>query len=197
MLSPQPTDAVPTPSSRTTLAARIAFLRRQRGLTLDQLASTTGLTKSYLSKLERGLSVPSISTAMRLAQSFDLSVGQLLGENQYADAISIVRRAERPSFMRNGSASGYDYELLAGNKRFKSMEPYIMRPPLEFQDDRRFEHAGQEMIFVISGVIELEYGSASHILHAGDCAYFDAHLAHRSRSLGPAIAEALVVVTPE
>ncbi|WP_375464031.1 helix-turn-helix domain-containing protein [uncultured Methylobacterium sp.] len=192
---PQPQSAGAVQEPRTTLAARIAFLRRQRGLTLDQLAQTTGLTKSYLSKVERGLSVPSISTAMRLAGSFDLSVGQLLGENQYSDAISIVRQSERPSFMRSGSASGYDYELLAGNKRFKNMEPYIMRPPLAFQDDRRFEHAGQEMIFVISGAIELEYGSESNILYVGDCAYFDAHLPHRSRSLGPAIAEALVVVT--
>ena len=29
---------------------------------------------------------------------------------------------------------------------FKTMEPFIMRPPLKFQDDRRFEHGGQEMI---------------------------------------------------
>ena len=44
----------------------------------------------------------------------------------------------------------------APNKRFKTMEPFIMRPPLKFQDDRRFEHGGQEMIFVLSGAIELD-----------------------------------------
>ena len=137
---------------RTTLAGRIAFLRKQRALTLDDLASVSGLTKSYLSKVERGLSVPSISTAMKLAASFDLSVGQLLGEDQYDDAISVVRRTRRPSFMRAGSSSGYDYEMLAAGKRFKSMEPFVMRPPLAFQDGRRFEHAGQEMICSCSPV---------------------------------------------
>src|ERR1700730_15856609 len=123
-------------ASRTTLAGRIAFLRRQRGMTLDQLADAAGLTKSYISKVERGLSVPSISTALKIATTFDLSVGQLLGETQYDDAISVVRRGERPSFMRGGSSSGYDYEMLAPGKRFKTMEPFIMRPPLKFQDDR-------------------------------------------------------------
>ena len=123
-------------ASRTTLASRIAFLRKQHGMTLDQLADAAGLTKSYISKVERGLSVPSISTALKIAGTFDLSVGQLLGETQYDDAISLVRRAERPSFMRGGSGSGYDYEMLAPGKRFKTMEPYIMRPPLKFQDDR-------------------------------------------------------------
>jgi transcriptional regulator with XRE-family HTH domain len=186
----------PSKTPNTTLAGRIAFLRKQRALTLNDLASVSGLTKSYLSKVERGLSVPSISTAMKLAASFDLSVGQLLGEDQYDDAISVVRRNGRPSFMRAGSVSGYDYEMLAAGKRFKSMEPFVMRPPLRFQDERRFEHAGQEMMFVLVGKIELEFGGQKYLLNTGDCVYFDAHVPHRSRSLDNKIAQALVVVTP-
>jgi transcriptional regulator with XRE-family HTH domain len=182
-------------TSRTTLASRIAFLRKQRGMTLDQLADAAGLTKSYISKVERGLSVPSISTALKIAGTFDLSVGQLLGETQYDDAISVVRRDERPSFMRGGSASGYDYEMLAPSKRFKTMEPFIMRPPLKFQDDRHFEHGGQEMIFVLSGAIELSFGGQSYKLNSGDCVYFDSLIPHRSRSLNGKVAQALVVIT--
>jgi transcriptional regulator with XRE-family HTH domain len=185
---------VPAERPSTTLADRIAFLRKQKNLTLDQLANSSGLTKSYLSKVERGLSVPSISTAMKIAQSLELSVGQLLGETQYQDAISIVRSGERPSFMRGGSGSGYDYEMLAPGKLFKTMEPFIMRPPLAFQDDRRFNHSGQEIIFVLSGQMEIDFGGDRHKLSKGDCAYFDAHVPHRSRSLNGKIAEALVVV---
>jgi transcriptional regulator with XRE-family HTH domain len=181
---------------RTTLASRVAFLRKQRGMTLDQLATAADLTKSYISKVERGLSVPSISTAMKIASSLDLSVGQLLGESQYDDAISVVRRNERPSFMRGGSSSGYDYEMLAAGKRFKTMEPFIMRPPLVFQDNRRFEHGGQEMIFVLSGRMEVDFGNDVYRLDKGDCIYFDAHVPHRSRSLSRTVAEALVVVMP-
>lgn len=184
------------PATRTTLASRVAFLRKQRGMTLDRLAVSSGLTKSYISKVERGLSVPSISTAMKIAVSLELSVGQLLGEDQYDDAISVVRRGERPSFMRGGSSSGYDYEMLAAGKRFKTMEPFIMRPPLAFQDDRRFEHGGQEMIFVLSGRMEVDFGGDSYRPEKGDCVYFDAHVPHRSRSLNGKIAEALVVVMP-
>jgi transcriptional regulator with XRE-family HTH domain len=186
---------VPVEGSPTTLADRVAFLRKQKNMTLDQLASSSGLTKSYLSKIERGLSVPSISTAMKIAQSLELSVGQLLGETQYQDAISIVRSDERPSFMRGGSGSGYDYEMLAPGKQFKTMEPFIMRPPLTFQDDRRFNHSGQEFIFVLSGHMEIDFGGVHYKLSKGDCAYFDAHVSHRSRSLNGKIAEALVVVT--
>jgi transcriptional regulator with XRE-family HTH domain len=176
------------------LAERMSFLRRQRNVTLERMAEISGLTKSYLSKVERGLSVPSISTAMKIAESLNLSVGQLLGESQYEGAISIVRHNERRSFMRGGSSAGYNYEMLAPGKQFKTMEPYIMRPPAKFENERRFNHGGQEIIFVLSGAIEVEYGGSLHALEKGDCAYFDANVPHRSRSLNNKIAEALVVV---
>ncbi len=192
--SPRPGKGRQT-STGVSIAERMSFLRKQRAVTLERLAETSGLTKSYLSKVERGLSVPSISTAMKIAESLDLSVGQLLGETQYEGAISIVRHNERRAFMRGSSSSaGYNYEMLAPGKQFKTMEPYIMRPPAKFQNDLRFNHGGQEIIFVLSGAVEVEYGGTLHALAKGDCAYFDAHVPHRSRSLNNKIAEALVVV---
>jgi transcriptional regulator with XRE-family HTH domain len=177
------------------MGARIAFLRRQRGISLEELAQKSGLTKSFLSKLERGLSVPSISTAMALAKAFGLTVGQLVGEQEYDGAICVVRKGDRRSFMRRGNEIGYDYEMLAVAKSFKLMEPYIMRPPLEFQDERRFAHAGQEFLFVLSGTIEVQFAGRPIRLNAGDAVYFDSNVPHRSRSLKGKVAEALVIVT--
>ena len=177
------------------IGARIRFFRKQRNMTLDHLSGLSNLTKSFVSKVERGVSVPSISTAMKLAESFNITVGQLLGEDNHEGAISIVRKNERRSFMRAGSSSGYDYEMLAGPKQFKSMEPYIMRPPLKFQDKRLFEHVGEEFMFVLSGSIEVELSGKNFRLNSGDVLYFDSHLPHRTRSLGNKYAKVLVVVT--
>lgn len=180
---------------RPGIGARIRFLRQQRGMTLEQLSRSARLTKSFVSKVERGVSVPSISTAMKLADSFDITVGQLLGEEHYDDAISLTRKSERRAFMRRGGPSGYNYEMIAGAKRFKRMQPYIMRPPLKFQDKRRFEHTGEELMFVVSGNVEVELSGRKLRLKAGDALYFDAHLPHRSRSVGSKNAQVLIVVT--
>lgn len=177
------------------IGARIHFLRRQRDMTLEELSAASKLTKSFVSKIERGLSVPSISTAMRIAEAFGLTVSQLLGEDGYADAVSLVRKDKRRSFMRSGSSSGYNYEMIAGSKRYKRMEPYIMRPPLQFIDKRLFEHVGEELMFVLSGNVEVEVSGKLFRLGEGDTLYFDSHLPHRSRSLGKKYAEVLVVIT--
>jgi transcriptional regulator with XRE-family HTH domain len=184
----------PANQGRQGMGARIRFLRRQRGMTLDQLSSASNLTKSYVSKVERGLSVPSISTAMKIAESFNITVSQLLGEDGYEGAITVVRKNERPSFMQDGNSAGYNYELIAGPKKFKTMEPYIMKPPLNFQDQRMFEHGGEELIFVLSGSVEVEVSGEVIRLDSGDTMYFDAHLPHRTRSLGNKNASVLVVI---
>jgi transcriptional regulator with XRE-family HTH domain len=176
------------------IGGRIRTMRQQRGISLDQLAERTGLTKSYLSKVERGLSVPSISTALKVADSFAVTVGQLLGQEQEPDAICVVHKKDRKRFMRDGSAAGYNYELIAAAKQYKSMEPFIMRPPLEFQDDRLFEHMGEEFIFVLTGSVEVEFPNRRVLLQTGDAVYFDSHIPHRTRSVGKAIAETLVVI---
>ena len=163
-------------------------------MTLESLAAASGLTKSFVSKVEREKAVPSISTAMKLAESFGITVSQLVGEDHASDAICVVRKNERHAFMRPGTAAGYNYELVAGSKRFRRMEPYIMRPPLKFQDDRLFEHVGEEFMFVLSGRIEVTLPGRQIVLGRGDALYFDSHLPHRSRSLGHKNAEVLVVI---
>lgn len=181
-------------SGREGIGPRLRFLRRRRAMTLEQISQASGLTKSFVSKIERGLTVPSISTAMKLADSFGMTVGQLLGEDHESDAVSIVRKGERRAFMRPGSPSGYNYELVAGAQRFRRMEPYIMSPPLKFQDDRVFEHVGEELMFVLSGRVEVTVAGRRIALGPGDALYFDSHLPHRSRSLGKKNARILVVV---
>jgi transcriptional regulator with XRE-family HTH domain len=177
------------------IGRRIRFMRQQRAMTLEKLSEHSGLTKSFISKIERGISVPSISTAMKIAASFKMTVGQLLGEEEYDDAICVVRKGERRPFLRTGSGSGYNYEMIAGGKRFKTMEPYIMRPPGEFQDDRLFQHVGEEIMFVLSGSIEVQFASRLIRLKKGDAVYFDSQVPHRSRSAGAAQAEVLVIIT--
>jgi len=75
----------------SSVARRIGFIRRQRKLSLDALAKRTRLTKSYLSKIERGLSVPSIASIMKLSRAFGVEVAHLFGETIEENNICIER----------------------------------------------------------------------------------------------------------
>ena len=56
-------------------------LRTRRGLTQEQLAVTTGLSRTFLTRLELGQHDPSLGTLVRLAKALRVSVAELLGES--------------------------------------------------------------------------------------------------------------------
>jgi transcriptional regulator with XRE-family HTH domain len=169
------------------LPHRLRALRRQQTLSLEQLAQRTGLTKSYLSKLERGLSEPSISTVLRLAEAYGLGVSELVGTDDAAQEEALQRR---------GLGSEYHYESLAGRRKVKAMEPFVVHPPRDFPDATAvFPHPGEEFLLVLKGAIEVHVGERQFRLETGDSVYFDSELPHRMRTVSRAMAEVLVVAS--
>ena len=180
------------------LPHRLRALRRQHNLSLDQLAQRTGLTKSYLSKVERGLSEPSISTVLKLAQAYDVGVAHLVGasDDDEDQSISVVRYNEREKLVRGDQDTGYIYEAIAGARQIKAMDPFIVYPPRE-PDARPISqpHAGEEFMFVLKGTVHVTIGERSFDLAIGDSIYFDSELPHRISTTSEEDAKVLVVVS--
>ncbi|OBA63596.1 DNA-binding protein [Mycobacterium sp. 1100029.7] len=170
------------------MTALLRSVRRQRGLTLEQLAAQTGLTKSYLSKIERRHSTPSIAVALKVARALDVDVGRLFSDEAAQEKITVDRAA---------GSDGDRYRVLASTLLGKSMSPFVVRPTADLADDPHAEHTGQEFVFVHAGRIELDYGDQTITLGAGDSAYFDASISHKIRALGSAPAEVVVVAQSE
>ncbi|TAM69133.1 XRE family transcriptional regulator [Mycobacterium sp.] len=171
------------------MTALLRAVRKQRGLTLEALAQQTGLTKSYLSKIERGHSTPSIAVALKVAKALDVDVGRLFSEQAAQEKIA-VERATR-------NTQGERYRVLAASLLGKSMSPFVVCPTEKLSDDPHPEHAGQEFIFVHAGNVELDYGDQTFTLGTGDSAYFDASISHKIRAVGAEPAQVVVVAHAE
>jgi transcriptional regulator with XRE-family HTH domain len=178
---------------------RLKRLRELKGMTLDELAIRTGLTKSYLSKVERGVSVPSIATALKVADAFETGVGDLFGVTASNNDYVVVRKDERKPFSRRaGEKAGHRYEAIAPGQTHGLFEAFIDYPPLEVPAEyQKAQHRGQEMIFVVKGKIDVAFPHASVQLAAGDCMVFNGQLPHRIISLRRQRAEILAIVTSD
>ncbi len=173
------------------MTALLRAVRRQRGLTLERLAEQTGLTKSYLSKIERRQSTPSIAVALKVAKALNVDVGRLFSDEAAEEKLTVDRAGQR------GGADGQRYQALASALLGKSMSPFVIRPTHSPTDDPRPAHAGQEFAFVHAGTVELDYGDQTITLGAGDSVYFDASVGHRIRAVGAEPAEVVVVAHTE
>jgi transcriptional regulator with XRE-family HTH domain len=176
------------------MAARLKLLRKKHGWTLEALAEQTGLTKSYLSKVERGLSVPSIAVALKLAHALKIDVEQLFSEKTGEQPMTVVRAGERTPIAMTGKASKPVYEGIATQLSSKMLLPFMMYPPKDFATSAFKEHAGEELLFVHKGKVEVSFAGQGVSLDVGDCVYFNAQIPHRVRSMGRVQAEVLIVV---
>ncbi|WP_030885900.1 helix-turn-helix domain-containing protein [Streptomyces sp. NRRL S-1868] len=172
---------------------RVRQLRKERLMTLEALARRSGVTKSYLSKVERGHSVPSIAVGASLAKALDVPLGSLFTEAEEAAEVTVTRAGERQS-LTDEDEPGSRYEALALRAGTKGMTPFMLHPPHEVESVPFRDHPGEEFLFVHEGRAELLFPSGALTLGPGDSAYFRATVPHKVRSLSPARAALLLVV---
>jgi transcriptional regulator with XRE-family HTH domain len=174
------------------IGPRLRHIRQEKGLTVEALAAAAGLDKGFLSRLERGSKRPSIETVLRLSTALNVPVGQLFGEQTDVDTVRISRAAGRGRTL--DEPDGYGFELLTPSGSL--MEAFLFHMGPDSAGSGK-QHDGEELFFVLSGTVEMRTPDRSHILEAGDCAYFPGHLAHQMHRIGPEPATALIAVGRE
>ena len=146
------------------VGARLRARRLERGLTMSEVAERSGLTTGFISQLERDLTSASLSSLYRICAVLDLRVGHLVDD---VPAGRLIRRDEQA---RRSLALGQAEHLLLSSgdeRRFHVTESHI--PPGATAGDELYTlPADVELVYVLSGSLELRIGDETHELEQGD-----------------------------
>jgi len=175
---------------------RVREMRKQAGLTLQQLADATELTPGTLSKIENGLTKPSITTLEMLADSLRVDIGYLFKAEEEKRYVISRKGSRKVSYSERGSTgkTTYEVESLTEGMENPFMEPIIAT--LLAREDKDFSaiaHGGQELMYVLEGKVELTLGEKKIILRKGDAAYWGGDIPHKGISLSKKPARSLNV----
>ena len=174
------------------LGARVRSLRRERGWTLKQLGREAGLSHPFLSQLERGLARPSAGSAERIARALQVPVG-LLWSAPARGGCSALVRSDAGDHERHDDASA------PGGVRTLAGEPLAVREWTGGSRRWPDEHevaAGDVLLYVARGGLEVDLDGEIHALEEGDALMFDGGVPHRVRRTGGVSTRALKVATP-
>jgi transcriptional regulator with XRE-family HTH domain len=160
------------------LAQRIKNLRLDKRMTLEQVASKTGLTRSWLSKVENFRVTPSLSALGQIAFALGVPIAQLVDGLDDKPELIVIRRADRKVVERDREQSKTVYESLAYKRAERAMDPFLLTVPAGDIGRQPMGHEGEEFLMVMSGQVEFRYGEENHALNAGDCLYFDGSTKH-------------------
>jgi len=176
------------------IAKNIRKIRLDSHLSQERLAELSGLTKGYISKIEKSDKAPPFSTLNKVANALNVDVGTLTAEDlePLQDInLCIVRKGEGKK-ISSATLEGYHYEVLAHKKRGKNMEPFFMMPG--FDEKAVFSHEGEEFMYTLEGSHEFIYDNKKYLLREGDSIYFDSIIPHTGRSIGEKRAKILAVM---
>jgi transcriptional regulator with XRE-family HTH domain len=159
--------------------ARLRALRKARGITLPALAVAAGISKGYLSKIEKSPSPPPFSTLQALTRALGADLTQLLsGEPPAGKSRNLEIHGPREgTWQQSGKLGGYSFLPLLQSYRNKYLAPFLMLIPPG--PTLFFRHDGEEFIYVLSGKVDLEYEGKKHHLEEGASTYLDSRIRHR------------------
>ena len=175
------------------LAQRIRRRRTERGLTLEQVARRSGLTRSLLSKVENFRVTPSLPALAKIASALEASLAELVEGLDRRPRMVIVRKDERTVVERDRPDSRIVYHALAHKRPSKRMDPFLLDIPPGVARRQRLAHEGEEFIMVLEGEVDYEYGDEKFRLEAGDCMYAEGAVKHTLNNPNRKPAKMLVV----
>lgn len=163
---------------RRARAARIA-----RRLTLEDVVSRTGLTVSWLSKLENGLLAPSLEALVNLAAALECGMHSLVAGLSVPPAFVVDRPRESPRPARGRNRTGVVAEPLANGWHERLMRPVILHVTGTGGRSEVEHHDGERFLLVLDGEISVTYGDEQFHLGRGESVYLRATIPH---AVGPA-----------
>jgi transcriptional regulator with XRE-family HTH domain len=183
--------AAPQAPGLPPIGAAIRDRRKRLGLTLQALATASGLSAPFLSQVERDLAMPSLTSLTAIAAALGVEMSYFVGTPPPGQ---VVRRGDQPEHLHL-SGSPAIYARLSGQHEERKMEAlHITVPPGLASPLARRE--GEGFWYILEGQLTVWIGQEHFILGPGDSAHFDQRHPYRMRNEGSADVRMIWVGTP-
>jgi transcriptional regulator with XRE-family HTH domain/KaiC/GvpD/RAD55 family RecA-like ATPase len=180
-------------TGRFDLGLRLKELRSKRGISQTELAKLVGVTPSTISQIESNMIYPSLPGLLKIAEVLTVEVSSLFQDRgdlknrvifPAAEAVEVKLQGLPEEAVSAKSLSRPDFEQKA--------EPYL----LEIQPKKEipahfFLHKGEEMGYLLSGVLRVKIDKAVHTVRPGDVIYLTSEMPTQWKNPGPSVARLL------
>ena len=176
------------------LCRRVKALRQARGWSLERLAAASGVSRSMLSQIERDRANPTLAVTLRIAEAFQITLGELVGETgAKASGIEVIRADNPAHHYRSDDTC-----------RIRTLSPLNLEKDVEFYEVeltpggalRSSAHfdGTREFLTVERGKVRITSGESRVDLGRGDSATYRADVTHTIENAGRGDALLFLVV---
>ncbi len=164
----------------------VRSFRQQQNMTVAEFAKLTNLSIGMLSKLENGLTSPSLKTLQTLAHALSVPITAFFRGFEETRSAMHVKAGDAVEIERAGTRAGHQYHLLGhigSNSSGVVVEPYLIVLTEESDVFPTFHHDGIEFLYFLEGEVLYAHGDRSYHMKPGDSLIFDADAPHGPEKL--------------
>ena len=188
------------------IGAKIKSIRESKQLSIEETAERSGLSIEQIERIEGNIDFPSLAPLIKIARVLGVRLGTFLDDQSELGPVVCRKKdsnneASSIAFSNNDSQARkhMEYHSLSQDKSGRHMEPFLIdvAPTEEGVNFVLSSHEGEEFIYVMEGVLEINYGKNTYILEEGDSIYYDSIVAHHVHAAANNTAKILgVIYTP-
>ena len=155
------------------IGERIKNLRELSNLTQEELAERAGLTKGFISQIERDLTSISLDSFIQILGAMDENISDFFRESS-AEKI-VYRETDRVAIEKEKIQR---FELLVPGSTNRRLEPILLTLRKGQVTPKERPHEGEEFGYVLRGRVTLRFGKEALKLKKGECFYLSAEKEH-------------------
>lgn len=163
------------------IGREVRAYRRKKDITVAELANLTGLSIGMLSKIENGITSPSLTTLQTLANALSVPLTSFFRRFEENREVVHVKSGDAVEMERAGTRAGHQYNLLGhigSNASGVIVEPYMITLSEKSDVFPTFQHDGIELLYMLEGEVEYRHGDQLFLMQPGDSLFFDADAPH-------------------
>ena len=161
------------------IGGQIKEIRKQNGLTIQDLAESTGISKGMLSKIENGRTIPSITTLSAITRALQVDLSLFFNSIETNNGLKyIIKRKNDYSKIEKEGRIGFLYNFILSHKLLDFVLETVV---LELEPGAKREKVSTdayEYKYILEGQVEYEIGEEIIILNEGDSLLFDGRIPH-------------------
>jgi transcriptional regulator with XRE-family HTH domain len=161
------------------IGREVREFRKKLDITVAELAKLADLSAGMLSKIENGMTSPSLDTLQALSRALHVPVTSFFRRYEEERDATFVPAGQGLRIERRGTRAGHQYQLLGHtSRRSIAVEPYLVTLTEESDVFPLFQHAGVEFLFMLEGEVSYRHGNKTYTMRPGDSLFFDADVPH-------------------
>ncbi|MCD6527754.1 MAG: helix-turn-helix domain-containing protein [Desulfuromonas sp.] len=160
------------------IGKKLKKMRLNNDMTIEGLANKSQVSSNMISRIERGLTTPSVEILMKLAGAFGMSISYFVEEAEKGSTVVYTPKGKgEPIFFFEDK-----HQIISLTQGLRDPGFTVFYDTLEVgcnSGEGEMVHVGEEFAMVLEGQMKVIVEGKSYLLDSGDCLSFKANLPHR------------------